>query len=284
MTIDHAIAPGQLMAEIAEIDVLLMQYEDWRALLQLESREKQGDAVRSINGDTLKALLLESLSVNPLFARRQLLLAGLEKIARDLQRLGPRTDTLEAAPVLSDTSKPLLDDLTKIVGIDARLAKRLNILNVRSFNQIANWTPDDIAYVANTLGLNQLITAQDWIGQAAQLDQSRDAAAPASDTWVHAGALVPARIDTAKAAPAPAAATPVLPKTNVEVAKPAAGLVVKTPPPVSVNTMVVPLTAWPDCVSKRVNSAPNVTEKFASRGWVAFNTVICASMAARKSA
>ena len=70
----------------------------------------------------------------------------------------------------------------------------------------------------------------------------------------------------------------------LEVAKPAAGLVVKTPPPVSVNTMVVPLTAWPDCVSKRVNSAPNVTEKFASRGWVAFNTVICASMAARKSA
>lgn len=231
MTIDHAIAPSQLMAEIAEIDVLLMQYEDWRALLQLESREKQGDAVRSVNGETLKALLLESLSVNPLFARRQLLLAELEKMARDLQRLGPRTDTPEVAPVLSDTPKPLQDDLTEIVGIDARLAKRLKILNVRSFNQIANWTPDDISYVANTLGLVQLIVAQDWIGQAAELDQLRDVAAPASDAWVHAGALVHARNDTAKTAPAPAAATPVLPKTSVEAVKPAPAVKpVETPP------------------------------------------------------
>ena len=224
MTIDHAIAPSQLMAEIAEIDVLLMQYEDWRALLQLESREKQGDAIRSVNGDTLKALLLESLSVNPLFARRQLLLADLEKMARDLQRLGPRSEAPEAAPVLSDTPKPLHDDLTEIVGIDARLAKRLNILNVRSFNQIANWTPDDIAYVANTLGLDQLIAAQDWIGQAAELGRSRDVAAPASDAWVHAGALVHARTDTAKEAPAPAAATPAVSKTSVVVAKPAAAV------------------------------------------------------------
>ena len=218
MTIDHAIAPSQLMAEIAEIDVLLMQYEDWRALLQLESREKQGDAIRSVNGDTLKALLLESLSVNPLFARRQLLLADLEKMARDLQRLGPRTDMPEAVPVLSGTPKPLHDDLTEIVGIDARLAKRLNILNVRSFNQIANWTPDDIAYVANTLGLDQLIAAQDWIGQAAQLGQSRDVAAPAGDAWVHA------RNGPAKAAPAPVAATHAFPKTSVEVAKPGAAV------------------------------------------------------------
>ncbi len=224
MTIDNAIAPSQLMAEIAEIDVLLMQYEDWRALLQLELREKQGDAIRSVNGETLKALLLESLSVNPLFARRQLLLADLEKMARDLQRLGPRTDTPEAVPVLSGTPKPLQDDLTEIVGIDARLAKRLKILNVRSFNQIANWTHDDIGYVANTLGLDQLIAAQDWIGQAAQLGQSRDVAAPAGDSWAHAGAVVHARNDSAKAAPAPAAATPVVPRTSVDVAKPAAAV------------------------------------------------------------
>ena len=214
MTIDHAIAPSQLMAEIAEIDVLLMQYEDWRALLQLESREKQGDAIRSVNGDTLKALLLESLSVNPLFARRQLLLADLEKMARDLQRLGPRSEAPEAAPVLSDTPKPLHDDLTEIVGIDARLAKRLNILNVRSFNQIANWTPDDIAYVANTLGLDQLIAAQDWIGQAAQLGQSRDVAAPAGDAWVHA------RNGPAKATPAPAVPITAAPNPSMDVPTP----------------------------------------------------------------
>jgi predicted flap endonuclease-1-like 5' DNA nuclease len=220
MTIDHAIAPSQLMAEIAEIDVLLMQYEDWRALLQLESREKQGDAVRSINGDTLKALLLESLSVNPLFARRQLLLADLEKTARDLQRLGPRTEVSETPAVQGDNPKPTHDDLTRITGIDARLAKRLKILDVRSFVQIANWTPDDIAYVANTLGLDQLIVTQDWIGQAALLAQSRDGAVPASNAWVHAGAMVHARNDAASAPPAPAAETPVPPKASVEAAKP----------------------------------------------------------------
>ncbi len=213
MTIDHAIAPGQLMSEIAEIDVLLMQYEDWRALLQLESREKQGDAVRSVNGDTLKALLLESLSVNPLFARRQQLLAELERIARDLQRLGPRTDTPETVLASSDTPKPLHDDLTNIVGIDARLAKRLNILNVRSFSQIASWTQDDLEYVANTLGLDQLIVAQDWIGQAAQLVPVRDAAAPASDAWVHA------RNGVANVTPMPAqnpTPSPVSPVANVD--------------------------------------------------------------------
>ena len=252
MTIDHAIAPSQLMAEIAEIDVLLMQYEDWRALLQLESREKQGDAVRSVNGDTLKALLLESLSVNPLFARRQLLLAELEKMARDLQRLGPRTDAPDVAPVLSGTPKSLQDDLTEIVGIDARLAKRLKILNVRSFNQIANWTPDDISYVANTLGLDQLIAAQDWIGQAAVLDRSRDVAAPANDAWVHAGALVHARNDTAKPAPAPAAATPVLPKASVEAVKPAPA--VKPAETPAAAPVVLPAAA----VEKTVAPAPPV--------------------------
>ncbi len=211
MTIDHAIAPSQLMAEIAEIDVLLMHYEDWRALLQLESREKQGDAVRSINGDTLKALLLESLSINPLFARRQMLLAELEKIARDLQRLGPRAETPEVNLASSDTPKPLHDDLSKISGIDARLAKRLNILNVRSFRQIANWTPDDVEYVGNTLGLDQLIVAQDWIGQAAQLVQLRDAAVPASDAWVHA------RNGVANVTPAPAPISTSSPGAHVAV-------------------------------------------------------------------
>lgn len=186
MTTDHAIAPSQLMAEIAEIDVLLMQYEDWRALLQLETREKQGDAVRSVNGETLKALLLESLSSNALFARRQLLLAELEKVARELQRLGPRPDALQTAVATSGQSKPRHDDLTTIAGIDARLAKRLNILDVKSFAQIANWTPDDVEYVANTLGLDQLIVTQDWIGQAACLVQSHDVIAPASDAWAHA--------------------------------------------------------------------------------------------------
>ncbi len=58
------------------------------------------------------------------------------------------------------------DDLTSIEGVDEELAKRLNKINVLQFEQIANWTDDDIANVDEALRLKGRIESEDWVAQA----------------------------------------------------------------------------------------------------------------------
>ncbi|MCB1484535.1 MAG: hypothetical protein KDJ17_06560 [Hyphomicrobiaceae bacterium] len=162
MTVDSVIAPELLDAEIAAIEDLLVHYEDWRALAQLEARERKGELPANVASSSLKTLLLDKLATNPLFLRRQTLL-------KELERVTQRTRAAAAADETSPSPEPEDDDLTRIRGIDARLERRLNALNITSYSQIAVWEEADVDYFARTLGLEDAIVDQKWIEQAAVL-------------------------------------------------------------------------------------------------------------------
>lgn len=59
------------------------------------------------------------------------------------------------------------DDLKKIKGVGPKLEELLHSLGYYHFDQIAAWTPAEIAWVdANLEGFNGRATRDDWVGQA----------------------------------------------------------------------------------------------------------------------
>ncbi len=58
------------------------------------------------------------------------------------------------------------DDLTKISGVGAKLAEKMNDNGVFHFWQIAEWGPGEIAYMDDQLSFKGRIERDDWIGQA----------------------------------------------------------------------------------------------------------------------
>jgi predicted flap endonuclease-1-like 5' DNA nuclease len=88
---------------------------------------------------------------------------------------GPETD----AGVLSGVRPPALsepraadqpDDLKMISGIGPKLEDTLHGLGVFHFDQIANWTPDNIAWVDSFLKFRGRIVRERWVEQARQLE------------------------------------------------------------------------------------------------------------------
>ncbi len=61
------------------------------------------------------------------------------------------------------------DDLKKISGVGKVLEGKLNALGITRFDQIAAFTPEDVAKVDDLLNFKGRIDREDWIGQAAAL-------------------------------------------------------------------------------------------------------------------
>jgi len=61
------------------------------------------------------------------------------------------------------------DDLTSITGVGEDLAKGLNKIGVIQFEQITNWTDEDIANVDETLNCKGRIEHENWVEQAKAL-------------------------------------------------------------------------------------------------------------------
>jgi predicted flap endonuclease-1-like 5' DNA nuclease len=61
----------------------------------------------------------------------------------------------------------MADDLEKIKGIGAKMEALCNRLGFWHFDQIANWTDDEVAWVdANLEGFKGRVTRDDWVAQA----------------------------------------------------------------------------------------------------------------------
>jgi hypothetical protein len=73
-------------------------------------------------------------------------------------------------------SGPEADDLTRIRGVSAGLARRLVDRGVVRFAQIAAWSADDVRTIAANLELGREISRGNWIEQAALLELRRGAA------------------------------------------------------------------------------------------------------------
>jgi len=91
------------------------------------------------------------------------------RAARIFERTDVRARRLNAAWKGFKKAKGEPDDLTQIKGIDADLAARLKTLNCTKFEQIANFSDEDIANVDETLKLNGQIERDDWVGEARRL-------------------------------------------------------------------------------------------------------------------
>jgi large subunit ribosomal protein L19 len=104
------------------------------------------------------------------------------KSARIFERTDARAKRLNAAFKGFKRPKGEADDLTKIKGVTADLAGQLNGLGVIRYDQVANFSDDDIANVDETLSLDGRIEKDDWVRQAQALVAEVAAAeVPAAD-------------------------------------------------------------------------------------------------------
>lgn len=85
---------------------------------------------------------------------------------------------LEPEPAPVDLgSKPLgltsppesVDDLKRIKGVGNVIEKTLNELGTYRFDQIADWSSDNVAWVENHIAFPGRISREDWVGQARTL-------------------------------------------------------------------------------------------------------------------
>ncbi|MET0652643.1 MAG: 50S ribosomal protein L19 [Hyphomicrobiaceae bacterium] len=104
------------------------------------------------------------------------------KSARIFERTDARAKRLNAAFKGFKKPKGEADDLTKIKGVSADLAGRLSTIGVTKYEQIANFSDDDIANVDEALSLQGRLEKEDWVGQAQKLVAEQAAAeVPAED-------------------------------------------------------------------------------------------------------
>ena len=105
------------------------------------------------------------------------------KAARIVERTDARAKKLSAAWKGFKKPKGDPDAMTKISGISADVAARLLQIGCIKFDQIANFSDDDIANVDELLSLEGAIEKGDWVGQAQKLVAEAAAAeVPAEET------------------------------------------------------------------------------------------------------
>ncbi|MEL6841352.1 MAG: NADH-quinone oxidoreductase subunit NuoE [Pseudomonadota bacterium] len=89
----------------------------------------------------------------------------------------PKTAKKAAADPAAETQPEILsapreggaDDLKKISGVGPKLESVLNELGFWHFDQIAKWTPEQIAWVDSRLKFKGRIERDDWVTQATEL-------------------------------------------------------------------------------------------------------------------
>ncbi len=159
MKLELPVGQEALLSERGRLESLLAASEDWRALLQLKSRQERGEGLSAVNAARLEALLIDALAENPFYGRYAAVCAS----------LGGRADNGVKSTAGSTEPEQTVDDLTRIRGIDAETARRLRALGVWTYAQVADWTSIDIHRVSAELGIGKLIHSQNWIEQAALL-------------------------------------------------------------------------------------------------------------------
>jgi large subunit ribosomal protein L19 len=91
------------------------------------------------------------------------------KAARIFERTDARARKLNAAWKGFKKPKGEPDDLTQIKGISDELFARLKQINCIKFEQIANFSDEDIANVEDALNLSGAVEKDNWISQARTL-------------------------------------------------------------------------------------------------------------------
>jgi predicted flap endonuclease-1-like 5' DNA nuclease len=107
---------------------------------------------------TPPASAAESSEAASAAAERNQILAGMRSVRSEAYR---GEDHFAPPP-----SARAPDDLKRIRGIGVLLERKLNAMGVTSYEQIANWTADDVGTVNNKLEFKGRIERENWIEQA----------------------------------------------------------------------------------------------------------------------
>ena len=94
----------------------------------------------------------------------------------------PKAEPKKAEAKSAEADAPLFtapdgepDDLKKISGVGPALEKKLHALGVKTFEQVANFTAEDIEKVDDALSFKGRIERDDWVGQAKALaDEAKE--------------------------------------------------------------------------------------------------------------
>lgn len=164
MKSDLPLSADALLAERTRLEEELQASEDWCELLRLKSRKARGEPMSAVNTARLEMVLIDALSEDPTFIRYKAVCVALERLIRGLPPVPPPK---------AEEPRPD-DDLTLIRGITPSMARRLGALDITSFEQIANWSRDDIRYVSSELDIGRQIVDQRWVAQAAKLVAEAD--------------------------------------------------------------------------------------------------------------
>ncbi len=101
-------------------------------------------------------------------AHAQKAVEATEKVAET--EAAPATEVEEQEPeILSGARESGADDLKKISGVGPKLEGVLNDLGFYHFDQIAAWTPEQIAWVDARLKFKGRIERDNWVAQATEL-------------------------------------------------------------------------------------------------------------------
>jgi NADH-quinone oxidoreductase subunit E len=92
---------------------------------------------------------------------------GDRQAGSELRAAGVAVEPEPAAAGSGPEGEP--DDLKRINGIGPSIEKTLHELGIYHFRQIAEFTPDNIAWIDQRLRFRGRIEREDWVGQARQL-------------------------------------------------------------------------------------------------------------------
>jgi len=79
------------------------------------------------------------------------------------------SETHTAPTLLSAPRNGEKDNLTRIKGIGVKIDETLNSIGIYHFDQIADWTEENIAWADSTLGFPGRAKRESWVEQAAAL-------------------------------------------------------------------------------------------------------------------
>lgn len=95
--------------------------------------------------------------------------AAAKKSADQVELVLTAPDDASDMPALLQAANGVADDLTQIKGIGAKLSKVLNEIGVYHFEQIAGWSPENIAWIDEKLSFKGRVQREGWVEQAQNL-------------------------------------------------------------------------------------------------------------------
>jgi predicted flap endonuclease-1-like 5' DNA nuclease len=93
-------------------------------------------------------------------------LGSLRSVRSEAYQNAPEPGPEAARRAATRTAGSASDDLKRIRGIGVLIEKRLNSMGVATYEQIANWTADDIAHFSRSLDFKGRIERENWVEQA----------------------------------------------------------------------------------------------------------------------